>query len=543
VLWLLVLGAFINVIIAWIYDITPGGMRRTKPMEEVTPEERIPDSRGWKAATYISLVVIVALVILNLVPPKTLRAGDIQSLLILPFDNFTGDDQLDYVAAGMHSALIGDMGQISALRVISKTTASVYKTKDMSLPQIANEINMGAVVEPSVMCYGDSVCIQIRVITMYPEEKQLWVAEYKEEKSQILNLYSKITKEIANDLMVELTPREERLFARSRTVDRGVYDAYLRSQQYLDDLSLESLNEAREYLNIAIEKDPDWVPLYSSLAMVWMSLAQNSFESPSVAYQKAYEYIEKALKLDPDHADTHFIIAHTAWLNEWDWTKAEKEFLKAMATNPNDVWTRMWYAHLLGCLQRHDEALTQAQLASDLDPLNPFVQTMFSVVLTNAGDCEAGMVVLEKVLAIEPENFMANVILFMIAYRCGNYDKVMVGEKHILKVYSRGELEEDDFKEIERIYDEQGFPAIYEEELRLWEVLANKGFVGPIDMAIVYMKGNKQDKAMDLIEKAYEIRDPNMPYIATHTFLCEPLFDNPRFIEILQKMHLPLPEE
>jgi hypothetical protein len=146
VLWLLILGAFINVIIAWIYDITPGGMRRTKPMEEVAPEERIPDSRGWKAATYISLVVIVALVILNLVPTKTLRAGDIQSLLILPFDNFTGDDSLDYVAAGMHSSLIGDMGQISALRVISKKTASVYKTKDMSLPQIAKEINMGAVV-------------------------------------------------------------------------------------------------------------------------------------------------------------------------------------------------------------------------------------------------------------------------------------------------------------------------------------------------------------------------------------------------------------
>ena len=86
-----------------------------------------------------------------------MKAGDIRSLLIFPFDNFTGDDQLDYVAAGMLSALIGDMGQISALRVISKKTASVYKTKDMSIPKIAKEINIGAVIEPSVMCYGDSV--------------------------------------------------------------------------------------------------------------------------------------------------------------------------------------------------------------------------------------------------------------------------------------------------------------------------------------------------------------------------------------------------
>ncbi len=98
------------------------------------------------------------------------------------------------MAAGMHSCLIGDMGQISALRVISKKTASVYKTMDMSLPEIAKEFNVEAVVEPSVMCYGDSVCIQIRVITIYPEEKQLWVAEYREEKSQILNLYNRLTK-------------------------------------------------------------------------------------------------------------------------------------------------------------------------------------------------------------------------------------------------------------------------------------------------------------------------------------------------------------
>ena len=207
VLWLLILGALINVIIAWIYDITPDGMRRTRPMEELAPAERTPDSRGWKAATYISLVVIVALIVFNVVPSKADKLETIQSLLILPFDNYTGDDQLDYVAAGMHSALIGDLGQISALRVISKKTASVYKSKDLSLPQIAEEINMGAVIEPSVMCYGDSVCIQVIVTTMYPEEKQLWVAEYKEEKSQVLNLYSKLSKQIANDLNLELSPR------------------------------------------------------------------------------------------------------------------------------------------------------------------------------------------------------------------------------------------------------------------------------------------------------------------------------------------------
>jgi len=164
-------------------------------------------------------------------------------------------------------------------------------------------------------------------------------------------------------------------------------------------------------------------------------------------------------------------------------------------------------------------------------------------VLTNASDCEAGMVVLEKVLAIEPENFIANVVLQGVAFRCGDYNKVLLGDKHILKVYSRGELEEDDFMEIEKIYDEQGFPAAYKEELRLWEVLANKGYVGPGDMAVIYMKGNKQDKALDLIEKGYEIRDPNMPYISTKIHPFDSLYFNSRFNAILEKLNLPLPDK
>ena len=540
----LAVGFPLAVILSWLYDITSEGVEKTKPIDEVKEVEKAAVPNAWKIATYISFVVIVGLAVLNIVGgTKQLRAGDIQSLVILPFENFTGDDQLDNMVSSMHSLLIGDMGQIGGLRVIGKTSSNVYKGADKSAPEIAKELGVDAVVEATVMCLGDSVCMQFRLISTTGDEDQLWSAEYNEDKIQILNLYNRITKKIAKEVKVQLTPEEEQLLARSRTIDREVYDAYLKGHQYLDDISLESLNKAREYLNIAIEKDPDWATLYSSLAMVWMSLAQNSFESPTVAYQKAYEYLDRALELDPDHANTRFLIAHTSWLNKWDWATAEREFLKAIAANPNDVWTRMWYAHLLGCLQRHDEALTQAQLASDLDPLNPFLQTMFSVVLTNAGDCEAGMVVLEEVLAIEPENFIANIILFGVAFRCGENDKVMVGEKHILKVYSRGELEEADFKEIERIYNEQGFLAAYEKGLLLWEYLANKGFVGPGDMAFIYMHGNKQDKAMDLIEKGYEIRDPNMPYIGTKVSPYDSLYDNPRFIDIIEKMNLPLPEK
>ena len=243
-LWLLILGAFINVIIAWFYDITPEGMRRTKPLEEIMPEEKSPDSRGWKAATYISLVVIVALVVFNVVPKKIIKAGDIQSLLILPFDNYTGDDQLENMVSSMHALLIGDMGRLGGLRVLGETTSSLYKDASLSAPEIAAEHNVDALVEATVMCLGDSICLQIRLVSTSGDEEQLWVGDYKEEKGQILNLNNRITKQIAEEVMIELTPQEKQLLARSRTVDKEAMDDYLMGISFLGDADLESLKKA-----------------------------------------------------------------------------------------------------------------------------------------------------------------------------------------------------------------------------------------------------------------------------------------------------------
>jgi len=465
-------------------------------------------------------------------------SGRDKSIVILPFDNYTGSEELEYFVAGMHASLIGAIGKISALRVISKTTSNAYKDSEKSIPEIASELGVNTVIEASVLSLGEKVCLQVKLVDAYPEEKQLWFQDYYEEKSQILNLYNTVTKEISNQINVILTPEEERILAKSRTIDREVYDAYLRSYQHWGDFTEESLKKARDYLNSAIEKDPDWAPLYIGLANVWMGLAQHSFEPPSIAYHKVYEYLDKALELDPDCPDTHSLIALTAFLNQWDWTKAEKEFLKTLAGNPNDALSRLWYSHLLCILQRPDEGLTQAQLAIDLDPLNPLNQLLIAATQSHAGDYATAQVSIEKFLANDPENFIANQLLNIIAFNCGDYDKVIKSEKNQLQVHFGGRFDEDAYKEIERIFNEQGFPAAYEKILLQWEELANNQFMLPCDIAIAYIKGNQLDKAMGLIEKGYEIHDPSMPYMGV---MFNSLYDNPRFIAIVEKMNLPLP--
>jgi tetratricopeptide (TPR) repeat protein len=314
---------------------------------------------------------------------------------------------------------------------------------------------------------------------------------------------------------------------------------------FLDDASEESLNKAREYLNSAVEKDPEWAPLYTGLTTVWLSIAQMGYESPEITGPNIFENLNKALELDPDLADSHFISAMNAFLNEWNWDKSESEFLKALATNPNDAMTRVFYAHLLSIFQRYDEALIQGQLALDLDPLNPLIQGLYAALYQCVGDCETAMVYYEKILANDPEHALANDNIADAAYQCGEYERGWEAEK--LFYIQNSIIDKDEITKIEEIFYNQDFIAAYEEMVRYLEGLAESGNVGPVNMlgpgtmAFMCYLTNQDDKAIKWLEKGFEMHHPIMPYLFTGFWDWSRLYVNPRFIKIAEKMNLPLP--
>jgi tetratricopeptide (TPR) repeat protein len=269
--------------------------------------------------------------------------------------------------------------------------------------------------------------------------------------------------------------------------------------------------------------------------VVWWVIAQMGYESPEIADPKIFANRNKALELDPDLADIHGIDAIMAHQGEWNWEKSEKLFLKALAINPNDAQSRVLYGQLLCNLQRPGEALTQGQLAIELDPNNPLVQVWYSSLLNDLGDCEAALTYLEKLVATNQGHLVANIIIEMAAFQCKDYEKAFQATKHILP------LEEDALKEIEAIFEKQGFVAAYEEITNQMEVVAQNGRISQVAMARRYTYADRPDKAMDWLEKGFEEHDPIMPFIATKANNFEPLYDNPRFIDILVKMNLPLP--
>jgi tetratricopeptide (TPR) repeat protein len=213
--------------------------------------------------------------------------------------------------------------------------------------------------------------------------------------------------------------------------------------------------------------------------------------------------------------------------------------LKALAINPSNAIARVIYAQLLSSLQRPGEALMQANMAIDLDPKNPMLQIQYAAALLCLGDCENALIQVEKVTAADPAHYLANNGILLAAFRCKEYDKVIKADKYLLPLFN---LKEDDIKEFERIFNEQGLIKAYEKIMKNLEEFAENNPISPIDIAIRYIMANQPYKAMEWIEKGFEIHDPNMPYITTRMYCFDPLFTNPRFIDIIKKMNLPLPK-
>jgi TolB-like protein len=537
----LAVGFPLAVILSWIYDLTGEGFQRTEPIPEPEAIDEIKTPNAWKISTYVSFIVILGLLTYNILDRnKSFRVRNIQSIAILPFDNYTGNDNLNYVAAGMHSSLISDMGRLGALRVTGKTSSSVYRNTDISAIDIAEELNVQALIEPVLMCYGDSICIQIRLVSIHEEERILFVREYKTDRDQVFNLYSDITKQIAGEISIELSPEQIEALSRSRKVDREAFDAYLRSQEYWGDFAPKHFQNTLNYLQEAIEKDPEWATPYMALAQYWMWAIQWGYEMPSDAFPRAMENLQIALELDPDLPDAHYLKGWIAFVSEWDWEKAENEFIDAITSNPNHAETRIYYAHLLCILQRPREAAAHARLALDLDPLNPTIQILYSTAQIFIDRCESDQSQIDKLLTDDPNNYGANYIRNYLALRCKNYTTAIRTEKIILKTLLGKKFDEDTWKEIENIFSNDGYHAAYDSIVPIWEDHFNNTTQSPMELAGIYTKADRYDKVMDLIEEAYEIRDHTMPYITT-AYPFEPLYDNPRFLTILEKMKLPLP--
>src|ERR1035437_5841600 len=284
----------------------------------------------------------------------------IQSLAVLPLVNLSHDPEQDYFADGMTDELITDLAKISALRVISRTSVLQYKGTKKSIPQIARELNVDAVLEGTVTRDQGRVRVTAQLIGAAPE-KHLWAEQYEGSLSEVLTLQDAVAKAVAHEIQIKVTPRERTLLATPRAVDPAAYEAYLKGRYLWEHSTEANLRKSREYLEQSIKKDPGYALAWAGLAATYGFLASWEILSRQDAAPRARAAAEKALELDNSLVGPLITLASVKMNYEWDWAGAERLFKRAIELGPNYGYAHHIYATYLAEVGRAREAVTRSE--------------------------------------------------------------------------------------------------------------------------------------------------------------------------------------
>jgi len=458
----------------------------------------------------------------------------IRSLAVLPLESLSSDASQDYFADGMTDELISDLGQISALRVISRTSVMSYKHARKPLPQIARELNVDAVVEGTVLRSGDQVRITAQLIEA-SSDKHLWSQSYEGELRDTLALQNKVARAIADQIRVSLNPQEQAALKTAKVVNPQAYVSYLKGRYFWNKRTADSLKVGLAYFNQAIDEDPTYAQAYSGLADTYALLGdwQYAVMPAKEALPKAKAAAIKALELDSALGEAHNSLAFCLDGFDWDFDSAGNEFRRAIELNPGYATAHHWYAWHLSLLGRYDEAIAEMTKAENLDPLSLIINADLAELLVLAHSSDESIRQSRKTIEMDPN--------FGLAYsHLGQaYLQKQMNEEAVAELQKAVQLSEGSpvcIANLARAYVASGKRS---EALKLLSDLkkrSNSSSSHASELAVIYASLGDKDQAMNMLEKGYEERF-NPGVLLRPGF--DPLRSDPRFKDLLRRIGLP----
>jgi len=534
-------GLVIAVIVSWVYDIHPeGGLVKTEPAQKVNTEDLPKSSYSWKLASYISFVVIVGLIGLNIFGNRNQIKIDesfAKSLAVLPFHNYTGDSNQDFICLGLTDEIISHLYKIESFdEVRSLTSVLAYKDSDLSTTEIAEELNVNYILEGSYKRMGDEIRITAQLIEPN-NDKHIWLQDYDLPYKKIIGIPANIALQIANHLKAYLTNSETHNIQKISTTNITAYEFYLRG---IDSYYLHTdFEKSAGYFEEAIQFDSTYALAYSYLAQCYQFIARyslSSFSSNENAHSKAKGAAQKAYELDPLLGEALAVFG-LILAEDWEIYAPEELFNRAVKLSPGSPEVYSSFAQYLRWLGRYDESISFAQKALELDPLNHMSYQWLAVFYSYAGHFDKSNQQLEKVLELKPD-FMHAHGLYAINYLLmGEYDRALDYANMTMSTALISDIPILLLSPMTMIYAKAGFDnkahALLEEMLEL----SHNQFVDPVYLAGAYSGLGENEIAMSYLAKAFELRSGQMIYLRAYgDWIFKDLSSDPRYTDLLEKI-------
>jgi TolB-like protein/class 3 adenylate cyclase/Tfp pilus assembly protein PilF len=502
--------------------------------------------RGWRrwlrapvlfpAALAIGLAAAAAVLWLRdrapAAEPPTAPAAAVRSIAVLPLADFSARHDAAYFADGMTEALITDLARIRALKVISRTSVMRYKGTGKSLPQIARELGVEAVIEGSVTRDGRRVRIAAKLLDARTD-RTLWAESYERNTRDILALQREVARAIAQAVQVRLTPQEEASLGPARPVDPAAHDAFLQGLYHWNRRTRPDLEESVRLFGEAAGRDPGYAAAYAGLAGARIVMADWGYEEPAAAYAEVRVLAEKAVGLDPLLAEGR--TAKAAWhIHRWEWKAAEGEFRRALEINPGYATAHQWYAELLVNLGRFPEAVTHARTACDLDPLSLIAQTILGVTYYQSRQTELAIPQLEQTLAMDPAFFLARRTLWFCHIQKDDPRRAADAYRRILEETG---ADPGTLAAFDAAYAGHGLRGVWRWLVEQGIALVPQPYSRPYYYATYHALLGEKARALDWLEKAQAVRSSSLASVATDPVF-DALRDEPRFRALLKAMGL-----
>jgi TolB-like protein/DNA-binding winged helix-turn-helix (wHTH) protein/Tfp pilus assembly protein PilF len=514
------------------HPVSEAGNHRDLAGKPEFDRRRLP-SLVWKISA-LALLLLVASLAAWKIHSLNRPSLAIRSLAVLPLESLSSDASQDYFADGMTDELISDLGQISALRVISRTSVMTYKHARKPLPQIARELNVDAVVEGTVLRSGDQVRITAQLIEA-STDKHLWSQSYEGELRDTLALQNQVARAIADQIRINLNPQERAALKTVRVVNPQAYESFLKGRYFWNKRTADSLKVALAYFRQAIDEDPNYAQAYSGLADTYALLGdwQYAVMTPKEALPKAKAVATKALELDSTLGEAHNSLAFCLDGFDWDFDSAGKEFRQAIELNPSYATAHHWYAWHLSLLGRYNEAIPEMRRAESLDPLSLIINADLAELLVLAHSYDESIEQSRKTIEMDPNFAFAHIQLAQ-AYLAKHRNEEAVAELEKAVQLSAGSPASK--ANLARAYVAVGKRSEAQKLLSDLKKRSSPSSSYAAEISVIYAALGDADQAMNWLEKGYEERF-NPGVLLRPGF--DPLRSDPRFEDLVRRIGLP----